>query len=50
MGLSGAALANTVTYALSFTMIHSYCSFNDEIKEAWFWPKRESFEDLIEFF
>jgi multidrug resistance protein, MATE family len=50
MRLNGTAIANAVTATLNLFAITFYTSYYlPELKEAWFWPTKESFRNIREY-
>jgi MATE family multidrug resistance protein len=44
--VTGAALANSITYTLNFILLSLYTSYQDDLKEALFLPTKECFEGM----
>ncbi|CDW80126.1 multidrug and toxin extrusion protein 2-like [Stylonychia lemnae] len=50
MGIIGASVGTIITYFLNTIIVTVYCKLNEDLKESFFFPTLECFENLWEYF
>ena len=50
MGIVGASVGTIITYFVNFVIITVYCMLSNDLKGSFFFPTRECFDDLWDYF
>jgi len=50
MGIMGASIGTVITYVANVIIVTVYCIMQKDLKESFFFPTRECFEDLWDYF
>ena len=43
----GVSISSSLTYFSLFCFIHIYLSYRHDLKEMWFWPDKNTYNDLL---
>jgi len=50
MGIVGASVGTIITYFVNTVIVTVYCALKEDLKESFFFPTRECFDDLWDYF